>query len=190
MSMLANETLTTIKQRRSTRAFKDEQIKDNELQAVIEAGTYAPSARNQQAWHFTVVQNKAMLATLSHEAKKAALQIDNEFVRQAASNENFNVFYGAPTVVIVSGDEKAMVIDLDCAAANQTMLLAAQSVGLGSCWINFVLFLFNSPGGEQYKKQLAIPEGYKPFCSVALGYKKIEPTAAPPRKEGIVNYIR
>ena len=189
--MLTNETLTTIKQRRSIRAFKDEQIKDNELQAVVEAGTFAPSARNQRAWHFTVVQNKEMLATLSREAKKAALQVaDSEFIRQAASSQNFNVFYGAPTVVIVSGDEKAMVIDLDCAAANQTMLLAAQSVGLGSCWINFVLFLFNSPGGDEYKKQLGIPAGYKPFCSVALGYKNAEPAGAPPRKEGLINYIR
>jgi nitroreductase len=188
--MLTNETLTTIKQRRSIRAFKDEQIKDEELQAVVEAGTYAPSARNQQAWHFTVIQNKELLATLSSEAKKAALQLDNEFIRQAASNENFNIFYGAPTLIIVSGDEKAMVIDFDCAAANQTMLLAAQSVGLGSCWINFVMFLFNSPAGAKYIKQLGIPAGYKPYCSVALGYKKTEPAAAPPRKEGIVNYIR
>lgn len=187
---MSNETLSTIKQRRSTRAFKEEQIEDSELQTVVEAGTYAPSARNQQAWHFTVVQNKEMLTNLSREAKKAALQIDNEYIRQAASNENFNIFYGAPTVVIVSGDEKAMVIDADCAAANQNMLLAAQSVGLGSCWINFVLFLFNGPVGEQYKKQLGIPDGYKPFCSVALGYKKAESPVAPPRKEGIVNYIR
>ncbi|MDR3592616.1 MAG: nitroreductase [Negativicutes bacterium] len=188
--MLTNETLIAIKQRRSTRAFKDEQIKDDELQAVIEAGTWAPSARNQQAWHFTVIQDKQVLTALNQETKKAALQLDNEYIRQAASNENFNIFYGAPTLIVVSGDEKAMVIDFDCAAANQNMLLAAHSVGLGSCWINFVMLLFNSPGGEKHIKQLGLPAGYKPYCSVALGYKKADTAAAPPRKEGIVNYIR
>ena len=69
--MLTNDTLKTIKSRRSTRNFKNEQIKDDELQAILEAGMYAPSA-NQQAWHFTVIQNKDMLARLNREAKGIA----------------------------------------------------------------------------------------------------------------------
>ena len=69
--MIVNETLKIIKQRRSIRSFKDEQIKEEELQAVLEAGLYAPNA-GDQAWHFTVIQNKELLDRLNLAAKEAA----------------------------------------------------------------------------------------------------------------------
>ncbi|HBE80616.1 MAG TPA: hypothetical protein DDW65_22950 [Firmicutes bacterium] len=72
--MIINETLKIIKRRRSIRRFKDEQIKDAELQAVLEAGLYAPNA-GDQAWHFTVVQNKELLNRLNLAAKEAAKQM-------------------------------------------------------------------------------------------------------------------
>ena len=78
--MIVNETLKIIKQRRSIRSFKDEQIKDEELQAVLEAGLYAPNA-GDQAWHFTVIQNKEMLDRLNLAAKEAAKQMNMEHLR-------------------------------------------------------------------------------------------------------------
>ncbi|VBB08438.1 nitroreductase [Lucifera butyrica] len=187
---MTNEVLETIKRRRSIRSFKEEQIKDEELQAIIEAGRYAPSAMNQQCWHFTVVQNKEILEMLNARAKKAAAEIDNEHIQQMAKNENFNIFYGAPTVVIISGDEAALLIDADCAAAAQNMLLAAESVGLGSCWVNFVVFAFQGDESLRLKQQLGIPEGFRPFYSVVLGYKKVERTNVPAKKETVVNYVK
>jgi nitroreductase len=189
-TVITNETLKTIKKRRSIRGFKPEQIKDEELQAILEAGAYAPSARNQQAWHFTVVQNAELLASLSYEAKEVAKLSDNEYMRQLANNEQLNIFYGAPTVVIVSGNQAATLIEADCAAANQNMLLAAESLGLGSCWNNFSIYVFNGSKGAQFIKQLGIPEGFRPYYSVALGYKKIEAANAPERKPGLVNYVK
>ncbi|HMM19864.1 MAG TPA: nitroreductase family protein [Selenomonadales bacterium] len=188
--MMANETLKIIKQRRSIRSFTEEQIKEEELQAVLEAGLYAPSAGNQQAWHFTVIQSKELLDRLNFAAKEAAKQLDNEHVRKMANNEKFNIFYGAPTLVLVSGLEQAMLIEADCAAATQNLLLAAESIGLGACWINFVLFAFHSPDGSAFRKELEIPEGYKPYSSAALGYKKAAAGRAPDRKPNAVTYIR
>lgn len=188
--MATNEVLTTIKKRRSIRSFKEDQITDQELQTVLEAGIYAPSAGNQQLWHFTVIQDKQLLAQLNVSAKAGAAQIDNEHIQQIAKNEKFNIFYGAPTVVLVSGKEDGMVIEADCAAATQNILLAAESVGLGACWINLVLFAFSGEQGEKYKQQLGIPAGYKAFSSVALGYKKVEPVNAPARKENVINYVK
>lgn len=185
--MLTNETLSTIKNRRSIRNFKNNQIKDDELQAVLDAGIYAPSA-HEQAWHFTVIQNKELLAWLNYEAKERAKQY--EPLQELANNEGFNIFYGAPTVILVSGEEKAIAIESDCAAATQNMLLAAESIGLGSCWIGFVLVAFNSPKAKEYLKELGVPDGYKPYASVALGYKKIEAVYAPPRKLNLINYIK
>lgn len=185
--MLTNDTLSTIKNRRSTRNFKNEQINDDELQTILDAGLCAPSA-NQQAWHFTVIQNKELLDWLNREAKEGAKQY--EPLRAMASNENFNIFYGAPTVILVSGEEKAMVIESDCAAATQNMLLAAESIGLGSCWVNFVILAFTRPKAAEYLKELGVPDGYRPYASVALGYKNIETTNAPPRKPNLINYIK
>jgi nitroreductase len=190
VTMAINEVLATIKKRRSVRAFKEDQITDEELQTILAAARYAPSAGNQQLWHFTVIQDKQLLEQLNVSAKESAAQIDNEHVQQLAKNEKFNIFYGAPTVVLVSGKEDGMAIEADCAAATQNMLLAAESLGLGSCWVNLTLFAFAGEKGEQYKQQLGVPAGYKPFSSAVLGYKKIEAVTAPHRKENLVNYLK
>ena len=73
--MIVNDTLKIIKQRRSIRSFKDEQIKEEELQAVLEAGLYAPNTEDQ-AWHFTVIQNKELLDRLNLAAKEAAKKMN------------------------------------------------------------------------------------------------------------------
>ncbi|WP_242865761.1 nitroreductase family protein [Desulfosporosinus sp. HMP52] len=129
--MITNETLKVIKQRRSTRSFKEEQIKGEEMQAILEAGMYAPNAGNQ-AWHFTVIQNKKLLEKLNLAAKQGAQQMDIEHLRELGNDKEFNCLYHAPTLIIVSGDEKAFVpLEADCAAATQNLLLAAESIGGG-----------------------------------------------------------
>lgn len=188
--MIVNETLKIIKQRRSIRSFKDEQIKDEELKTVLEAGLYAPNA-GDQAWHFTVVQNKELLDKLNIAAKEAAKQHGFERLKELGNNEKFNCFYGAPTLVIVSGNEQSPIpLDADCAAATQNLLLAAESIGLGSCWIFFVLLAFYSPQGPELRKELKIPEGYKPYNSAVLGYKKDAVVYVPDRKPNLITYIK
>jgi nitroreductase len=185
-----NETIKIIKQRRSIRSFRDEQIRDEELQAVLEAGMYAPNAGGQ-AWHFTVIQRKELLDRLNQAAKEAARQMNIKPLMELGKNEEFNCLYGAPTLVIVSGDGKSPIpLDADCAAATQNLLLAAESIGLGSCWVFFVLMAFNSPQGPELRNELKIPEGYKPYTSVALGYKRGAAPGAPDRKPGLITYIR
>lgn len=187
---VTNETLKIIKQRRSIRSFKDEQIMEEELQAVLEAGLYAPNA-GDQAWHFTVVQNKELLDRLNLAAKEAATQLDIEHLKQMGNNEGFNCLYGAPTLIIVSGDERSPVpLDADCAAATQNLLLAAESIGLGSCWIFFVLLAFYSQQGSELRKELKIPEGYRPYSSAVLGYKKAAVVNVQERKPNLITYIR
>lgn len=187
---MTNDVLATIKKRRSVRAFKEDQITAEELQTVLQAAIYAPSAGNQQLWHFTVIQNKQLLAELNTAAKAGAAQFDNEHIQQMAKNEMFNIFYGASTVILISGKEDGMAIESDCAAATQNILLAAESIGLGSCWVNLILFALRGKNGEHYKQQLSLPPGYKPFSSVALGYKKVDSVNIPHRNEDVVNYIK
>jgi nitroreductase len=185
-----NETLQVIRNRRSIRAFKPEQIKEEELKEIIEAGIYAPSATNLQPWHFTVIQNKELLDWLNTNFKELAKKSDNDYIKRVGVNEKFHVFYNAPTVILVSGDETKHSAAVDCAAAVENMLIAAEAQDIGSCWVGFIAYLLNSEKGKEYTKELGIPEGYKQIHSVALGYKKVNRTIAPARKENTVNYIR
>lgn len=188
--MIVNETLKIIKQRRSIRSYLDGQIKEEELQAVLDAGMHAPNAGGQ-AWHFTVVQDKRLLVRLNLAAKEAARQMNMEQLRELWSDEAYDCLYGAPTLIIVSGDGEApMPLDADCAAATQNLLLAAESVGLGSCWIFFVLLAFFSPQGLELRNELRLPEGYKPYASAVFGYGKDAPAGVLGRKPGLITYIR
>jgi nitroreductase len=185
-----NETLQVIKNRRSIRGFNPEQIKDEELKEIIDAAIYAPSATNKQPWHFTVVQNKDILELLNKSFKEIARKSDNEYVRRVGENEKFHVFYNAPTVILVSGDESNHYAAVDCAAAVENMLIAAEALDIGSCWIGFIAYLLNSEEGRKYMEKLEIPEGYKQIHAAAFGYKKVNRAIAPARKANSVNYIK
>ncbi|NPV91022.1 MAG: nitroreductase family protein [Firmicutes bacterium] len=188
--MIINETLKVIKQRRSVRSYKGEQIEEEELQAILEAGLYAPNA-GDQAWHFTVVQDRGLLDKLNLAAKEAARQTDMKHLRELGSNEKFHCLYNASTLIIVTGDERSPIpLDADCAAATQNLLIAAESVGLGSCWIFFVLMAFDSPQGPELRKELKIPDGYRPYSSAVFGYKKGASAKAPERKPNLITCIR
>lgn len=184
-----NQVLDTIKKRRTTRAYLSEQIKKEQLQIVLEAGLYAPSAHNQQSWHFTVIQNQNLIAELNKVSKEIAKDSSDEMIKKMASNETFNVFYNAPTLILVSGNKSSMMPQVDCAAASENMLIAAESINLGSCWNGFVSFIFNSDRREEYIKKLKIPEGYDPYYAIAIGYKKTEVINAPKRKGNNITFL-
>jgi len=184
-----NETIRTIFNRRSIRAYKQEQIKDEDLQIILKAGLFAPSAMNQQSWYFTVVQNKETLQKINQTVKGNFLKSGNKRFEKMARSDNFNVFYNAPTLIIVSGDEKAIAPQCDCALAMENIFLAASSIGIGSCWIHAITQLSNTEEGNTLISVLGIPQGNKIFASGAFGYAAVEAPAAAPRKENTVHII-
>lgn len=184
-----NETIKTILNRRSTRAYKQEQIKEEELQLILQGGQYAPSAINEQPWHFTVIQNKEVLNRINEACKTAFINSGNARFADRAKEEGFSAFYNCPTLIVVSGQEKTVAPQLDCALALENMFLAAESLNIGSCWIHAIAGILNSPDGQSLRKELGIPEGYQAYCSGSFGYKAAEPSA-PERKENTVTIIR
>lgn len=174
-----NETIKTILNRRSIRKYQPEQIKNDELKSILEAGKYAPSAMNQQSWHFTVIQNKDFLNKINDVCKSNVPRF----------NQMPSIFYNAPTLIILSGDEKAIAPKIDGALAMGNMFLAAESLGIGSCWIHAVNSIPESEVGNALLKELGIPEGYKIIGSGAFGYKAMEQPSPTPRKEGTVNIV-
>lgn len=185
-----SETLKTILERRSIRNFKAEQIKDNELELILEAAKFAPSAMNEQAWHFTVIQNKDVINKFNQTAKDIYLKSGNDRFISLAKAEDFSVFYHAPTYIIVSADEKAVAPVADSALALGNIFLAAEALGLGAVWIHAVNYLYTTAEGKLLFKELGIPEGYVPYGSAAIGYNAGEKPQPKPRKEGAVNIIK
>ena len=145
---MENSIIQTIIKRRSTRAFKEEQLKKEEIDLIINAGLYAPSAHNQQSWHFTVIQNRNLLTKISDAAKEEAEKSSDELIKKIASNKKYDIFYGAPSIIIVSGNKESLLPEIDCAAATQNILIAAESINVGTCWNGLIKFLFNLFGSN------------------------------------------
>ena len=120
---MTNETLETIKNRRSCRAYKPEQITNEELDAVLEAGTYAASAMGRQSAKIVVVQDAAARAQLTR-------------MNAAVMGRDTDPMYGAPTILVVLADAHAANAVPDGSLVMGNLMLAAASLGLGSCWIN------------------------------------------------------
>lgn len=185
-----NETLNVIKQRRSIRRFDSRRISSEALDAILEAALFAPSAMNQQKWYFSVVQNKAILDEMVEITRTNQLNSNVPLLVQKAGSADYHTYYYAPTVVIVSGDQQAKFISIDCAAAAQNIALAAASLGVGSCIMTSAGLLFASEKGRAMRKTLGIPSGYEHVCTVALGYQMGDSPAAPPRNREVINFIK
>ncbi|MFA5374186.1 MAG: nitroreductase family protein [Dehalococcoidia bacterium] len=185
-----NEAVRVICNRRSVRQYKAKQITDADLTQILDAALSAPNAMNQQKWHFTVVQDKVMLERMVAIIKENMINSGNELLATRASVPGYNTFHNAPTVILISADEKARFVQIDCGAAAQNIALAAESLFLGSCIITSSAHLFASAKGEELKKKLGIPGGYSHICTVALGYKEGANPVAPPRNDNVINYIK
>ena len=152
-----NETLRVLKERRSVRRYKAEQITEAELNAVLEAGTWAPSAKGLQTSVLVVVQDPETIAYMSR--LNAEIQ----------GNPGTDPFYGAPTVVVVLGDGEKLNWLQDGSLVMGNLMNAAAALGLGSCWINRAMELFDRPEGKELLKKWGLPETYRAWATASWG---------------------
>ena len=171
-------TLEDLKNRRSCRSYQPRQITEEELQQVLEAGTYAPTGRGAQAPIIVVVQDKETIAALSRQ--NAAIM----------GNPEADPFYGAPTVLIVLADKSRPTYLYDGSCVMDNLLNAAQAVGLGACWIHRAKEEFESEEGKALLKQWGIQGDYEGIGHCVLGYRADVTPAPAPRKENYVYYVR
>ena len=182
-----NKVLEAIRNRRSTRKYKEEQITDEELQTLLDAAIQAPSAVNSQPWHFTVIQRKEFIDMMNDKTKEEMVKDENSYVSNVGKS-NSHIFYNAPTVIVVSGKKDVSSSLVDCSAAIENMLIAAESINLGTVWIGFVRNFFKL---EENVQKLQLPEGYEPYYSVSIGYKQDGSSVGPSkRNRDVVNYIK
>ena len=169
--------LDIIRTRRSYRNYKPEQITDEQLNAVLEAGTYAPTSRGLQSPFIVAVQN--------NELKSLLAKMNAEIMGVTT-----NPYYNAPTYVLVFVPAEAPNGIQDASLVLENMMLAAHAQGLGSCWIHREREMFATEEGKDLMKQWGLPEGLVGIGALALGYPNAEPTPAKPRKEGYTRVIR
>jgi nitroreductase len=187
---MTNEILAIIKQRRSVRSYKDVQIKQEELETILGSALYAPfGGGEKQDIHFTVIQNKDVLARVNEAAKEAAKASDMEWFKELGNNENYNCLYNAPTLILLSCNKDSMCPEVDASMAVQNMLLAAESIGVSSCCLYFPLLAFELEPKEKLTNELRLPEKYKPVFSLVLGYKKTDAPEIPERVIESVTYV-
>ena len=169
--------LEIIRTRRSYRSYQPEQITDEQLNAVLEAGTYAPTSRGLQSPFIVAIQNEEL---------KARLAKMNAEIMGVTTNP----YYDAPTYVLVFVPSDALNGIQDASLVMENMMLAAHAQGLGSCWIHREREMFATEEGKELMKQWGLPEGLVGIGALALGYPDAEPSPAKPRKEGYTRVIR
>lgn len=168
-----NEVLQVLKTRRSVRRYKAEQIKDGELRAILEAGTWAPSGMGKQSAVMVVIQDKETIAALS--------AINAEIM----GSKGADPFYGAPTVIAVLADTDSYNWLKDGSLVMGNLMNAAASLGVGSCWINRCDAVFEGEG-KPYLVKWGLGENYKGVGFCILGYAEGDIPAPKERKEGYI----
>ena len=169
--------LEIIRTRRSYRSYQPKQITDEQLNAVLEAGTYAPTSRGLQSPFIVAIQNEEL---------KARLAKMNAEIMGVTTNP----YYDAPTYVLVFVPSDAPNGIQDASLVMENMMLAAHAQGLGSCWIHREREMFATEEGKELMQQWGLPEGLVGIAALALGYPNGEPSLAKPRKEGYTRVIR
>ncbi len=194
--MLRNDVLDCIRVRRSTRAFLEAQIEPEQLDALLEAAIWAPSGGNNQSWLFTAIQSKDLLLKLNELVSKGFQTWipDDDYpaklsAKASAQRTDYNFYYRAPTLIVASNRPNYENAMADCALALENIFLAAQSLKLGSCYINQLHWLRNDEGVRTFLYQLGIPREHTICSAAAIGYIAKE-TTPPARKEGTVHIVR
>ena len=170
------ETLTTLKNRRSCRAYKPELIEEDKLNAIIEAGTYAATGNGKQSPIIIAVTDKAVRDKLSK-------------MNAAVMGAEIDPFYGAPEVLIVLANKAVPTYLYDGSLVLGNMMNAAADLGVSSCWIHRAKEEFESEEGKAILKELGIEGDYEGIGHLILGYSPAPAPEAAPRKSDYVYRI-
>lgn len=170
------ELMDVIATRRSVRAYTEQPVARETLQALLATAVQAPTAMNSQPWAFAVIQDRARMRMYSDRAKAlllAAMAADSPMTRyrEMLSDPTFNIFYEAPALVLILAKPGSVAPVNDCSMAAYALMLAAREQGLGTCWIGFAIGLFNDP---TVKAELGIPTDYTIVAPLIVGYPQSE----------------
>ncbi len=193
-----NEIMANIKSRRSRRAFIDRPVSEETIEDILEAARYAPSALNKQPWEFIIISNKETILRLSGIIRGITRKIAGFLpllsvvraelrdprvvaaIKKTFSGGGDTVFYGAPLLILIAAHEKAgRYAAKDCSFAAQNMMLYANSIGIGSCFIGRADMLAMSKQGREL---LGLPSRRRIHAALVFGYASAASDAPAPQR--------
>jgi nitroreductase len=178
-----------IKGRRSIRAYSDEPVSKEQIEAVIEAGTWAPTGTNRQPWKFIVIENKELIKYISDETKLVLQEMMPNMAKQFQTEADV-ICYNAPLLILVcteADNQWRHVNLLDSVLAAQNMFLKAYELGLGSCYMGFVSFLSTR---LDVMEKIGVPDGYEIMVPLILGHPKTASNPGKRNKANIAKWIK
>ena len=158
---MENNFLSLIKTRRSVRVYKSEPVPAEALDAVLEAGTYAPTGGGRQS--------PTIIAITDPKYRQEIAKLNAEVM-----GSNADPYYGAPVVVLVLADGSASTFVEDGSCVLENMMLAAHDLGLGTVWVHREREIFDSEKGKALLREWKLPETLRGVLAIALGYQAQE----------------
>ncbi|HOW37490.1 MAG TPA: nitroreductase [Candidatus Izemoplasmatales bacterium] len=180
---MKNPMIDLIMDRRSIRAFTSQAVEEEKLHWIVECGQYAPTSRNKQNWHFTVITRPEMIAEINR------LTLEGMDRLGLKKEPDFHVFYHAPAVVILSSALEGFS-ELNCGCAMENMAIAAKALGLDTCIVGQTRFMYHQANAVDINRMLKIPEGFEHDAALCIGYRDGENPEPKPRREGAIDFIR
>jgi nitroreductase len=185
---LTVEFLDLLKTRRSVRNYQDRDVSLDLLKEIIQDACLAPNSGNRQIWRFIVINDRDTIGRLSEESRtNLVAELDSNpssYVKRyeaALRNPDFNVFYNAPSLVIICGDKHSHSLQVDCALAASYLMLSAAARGLGTCWID----LGSRIHEPKLLEEIGLTEDLAIVAPIIIGYPKAIP-AVPSRNQPVI----
>ena len=183
------DVLTAIAERRAVRSYGDADIDRATVEKLIDAALQAPSARDLEPWAFAVFEGRDRLRRFSEEAKRELLRGAeagaSPEVRARLTDPAFDIFYGAPILIVICATSPASQAAEDCCLAAQNLMLAAHANGLATCPIGFARPWLNLPAT---KRELGIAPDLVPVFALILGYAA-EHRPSPGRRPARIEWL-
>ena len=171
-----NESIKNMIERRSVRGYKLDMIPNEDLELILEAGTYAATGMGMQSPVIVAVTDKDTRDQLSR-------------MNAAVMGTDTDPFYGAPVVLVVLADKNRPTHIYDGSLVMGNLMNAASSLGIGSCWIHRAKEVFASEDGKALLKKWGVEGDYEGIGHCVLGYPDKDVPKAKPRKENYVYYV-
>ncbi|MGA2574302.1 MAG: nitroreductase family protein [Candidatus Methanomethylicaceae archaeon] len=178
-----------IKGRRSVRAYTDAPVSKEQIEAVLEAGTWAPTGMNRQPWGFIVIEDRKLIRYVSDETKILVQQMMPSRAKRFQSEEDL-ICYDAPVLILICTEKDKQLGRLnllDSVLAAQNMFLKAYELGLGTCYMGFVQYLGSKP---DVLKRIGVPEGYEMMVPFIMGHPKTKQGAEKRNKPSVLKWIK
>jgi len=182
------ETLKNIYERYTCRDFKETPITDQNIEYLVKAALSSPSAKNIQPWHVIIVTDRVLIDELDVEGMSILGAAEDKSTYERMMSRGGTLFYNAPCLALILSDGSKWGT-LDCGILCQNMVIAAESLGLGTCIVGMAGVPINGPKAKEYQKRLGFPEGYTFEIGVLVG-EIISGKEPHEHERGKISYIK